>query len=60
MTGSSVNNSYNNILAKLGWPINNGELSSQLACQQWVKSLKGLLGWNNTYLIIQKYPFILL
>jgi len=25
-------------LAKLGWPINNGELSSQLAGQQWVHS----------------------
>jgi hypothetical protein len=42
MTGPSTNNSYNNLLAKLGWPINNGELSSQLASQQWVKSLKGL------------------
>ena len=43
MTGPSVNNNYNNILAELGWPIKNGELSSQLAGQQWVKSLKGLL-----------------
>src|SRR6266481_6438627 len=43
VTGPSANNSYNSILAKLGWPINNGELSSQLAGQQWVKSLKGLL-----------------
>jgi hypothetical protein len=42
VTGPSANNSYNNILAKLGWPIKNGELSSQLAGQQWVKSLKGL------------------
>src|SRR6266436_8144459 len=42
VTGSSANNSYNSILAKLGWPINNGELSSQLAGQQWIKSLKGL------------------
>jgi hypothetical protein len=42
MTGPSVNNNYDNILAELGWPIKNGELSSQLAGQQWVKSLKGL------------------
>src|SRR5882672_3777544 len=42
VTGPSANNSYNSILAKLGWPINNGELSSQLAGQHWVKSLKGL------------------
>src|SRR6266436_4758284 len=42
VTGPSANNSYNSILAKLGWLINNGELSSQLADQQWVKSLKGL------------------
>jgi len=45
MTGPSVNNNYNNILAELGWPIKNGELSSQLAGQQWVKSLKGLIEW---------------
>ena len=38
VTGPSANNSYNSILAKLGWPINNGELSSQLAGQQWVHS----------------------
>jgi hypothetical protein len=38
VTGPSANNSYNNILAKLGWPIKNGELSSQLAGQQWVHS----------------------
>jgi len=43
MTGPSINNNYNNILAELGWPIKNGELSSQLVGQQWVKSLKGLL-----------------
>src|SRR5712692_452553 len=42
MAGQSVNNSYNKTLAKLGWTINNGELSSQLASQQQVKSLKGL------------------
>jgi hypothetical protein len=42
MTGPSVNNNYNNFLAELGRPIKNGELSSQLAGQQWVKSLKGL------------------
>ena len=30
MIGPSVNNRYSNILAKLGWLINNGELSSQL------------------------------
>jgi len=27
-----------NLLAKLGWPISNGELSSQLAGQRWVHS----------------------
>jgi hypothetical protein len=47
VTGPSANNGYNNILAKLGWPIKNGELSSQLAGQQWVKSLKGLYQSNN-------------
>ena len=36
MTGQSVNISYNNISAEIGWPINNGELSSPLAGQQWV------------------------
>jgi hypothetical protein len=39
-----INNGYTQILAKLGWPIKHGELSSQLACQQQVKSLKGLTG----------------
>jgi hypothetical protein len=65
VTGPSANNGYNNILAKLGWPIKNGELSSQLAGQQWVKSLKGLRSFPENFSdqtlfgSLKKYMFLI-
>jgi hypothetical protein len=38
----SINNGYNKLSNQLGWSIKNGEFSSQLVGQQWVKSLKRL------------------